>query len=185
VPPAFLHSSRACCSDCRWSAETPKPVKFRSAASAPHCLLKAVCNTHALPRCAQAAIASFSALADRLCPATIQLPYPRCCMRSHPKRWLSAVAVGTAEKTRWNSRTRSRRTLRLRTFCRQVWCIPPWRTASRVSLRRLLPRRRDRRPPRRRRKSSRSWSRRDILLRPLYCNIAGPAFGRGPVNLLK
>jgi hypothetical protein len=62
-----------CCAS-RWSAEVPKPVKSRSAASDPHCLLKAVRKTHALPRCEQAVMASFSALARSSLPCDHPAP---------------------------------------------------------------------------------------------------------------
>ena len=63
VPPAFLQSAIAFCWASLWSAEVPQPAKSRSAASAPHCLLKAVRKTHALPRWEHTFMASFSALA--------------------------------------------------------------------------------------------------------------------------
>jgi hypothetical protein len=65
MPPFFVHSSMAFCWASRGSVEVAQPTKLRSAASAPHCLLKAIRKAHALPRWEQVFMASFSALTLR------------------------------------------------------------------------------------------------------------------------
>jgi hypothetical protein len=74
VPPFFVHCSTAFCWASCGSVEVAQPVKPRSAASAPHCLLKAIRKTHALPRWEQVLMASFSALAWSLFPCDHPAP---------------------------------------------------------------------------------------------------------------
>jgi hypothetical protein len=74
VPPFFVHCATAFCWASCGSVEVAQPVKPRSAASAPHCLLKAIRKTHALPRWEQVFMASFSALARSLFPCDHPAP---------------------------------------------------------------------------------------------------------------
>jgi hypothetical protein len=74
VPPSFVHSARAFCWASRGSVEVAQPTKLRSAASAPHCLLKTVSKTHALPRWEQMLMASFSARDRSLLPCDHPAP---------------------------------------------------------------------------------------------------------------
>ena len=99
VPPAFLHSSIAFRSASLWSAEVAKPVKSRSAASAPHVLLKAGRSTHALPRLEQMSMASFSALARSALPCEYPAPISLLLYAMAPQDTLfgGGGALGGAE----------------------------------------------------------------------------------------
>ena len=74
LPPFFVHSVMAFCWAARASVEVAQPTKLRSAASAPHCLLKAIRKAHALPRWEQVCMASFSALLRSFLPCDHPAP---------------------------------------------------------------------------------------------------------------